>query len=123
VKSLHAWLKARWDAFGTSYDSDEVLAGSDLRGMAITVGSMLLLLALIGYVPPFSDYARFPLAWISIVLTCFGGAATVVAYRTRLKGVGEVATTAPERSSIRSCRARICVSCGMRQRERSASVI
>lgn len=89
---MRTWLAVAWRGWQRSYDADEVVQTSTPSSVAIAAGGMLVVLTLIGYVPPFATASHFRHPWVAMVLAVLAGAATLTTWR--LRGRGLVATVA-----------------------------
>ncbi|MEM6790717.1 MAG: HAMP domain-containing sensor histidine kinase [Myxococcota bacterium] len=81
-----AWFRRQWLAFVRSYDDDEVAAGSAPGGIAVAAGSLIVVYAVLGYVPAVAVHSVFSRPWLPMILAGAGGLLTLNVWRCRARG-------------------------------------
>ena len=83
---MTSWFRARFDAFGRSYDHHTMMAGSAPGAIALVVGAMSAVFLVIGYAPAIAAHAQLSHPAIPLALTWAAGTSTYIAWKHECRG-------------------------------------
>lgn len=83
---MQRWLSSQWEAFKSSYASEEAAVQSSPGAILLGVGSLVVCMGVLGWVPPMNVMSGFRMPYLPMLLAVAAGACTYVAYRRRATG-------------------------------------
>lgn len=80
------WYKRHWDAFAASYDAPAAAVQSSPKAILLGVGSLVVGLLAIGYLPAVASVAQLRMAWLPAATAVAGACCSYAAWRHKATG-------------------------------------